>query len=337
MKYLLFFLSAVVLFLPPRTLAAESVQATDRIQIIMGTPVQLTTCLPTDSGAFDAAFNAVRDVDRHLSTWSPESELSMINNRAPGLKRIRCDEHLWVMLRESKKYYELSKGAFDPTVHPYIKAWGFEETPTVPDKKTLRDARSTVGFSKIHLKTHVLIFDNPGTQLNFGAIAKGYAADLAYEVLREKGVSCGMVNVGRTLLFWGGDSWKLDIQHPQKEEGNAIATLSVRDGAVSTSGQYEKTFEQDGKKYGHILDPRTGKPVENNLLSVTVVAPTATQADALSTACFVMGKQKGEKLIRKMKDVEAVFISRCDCGTPRIEWTKGLRGKIFSVPKESTH
>ena len=224
--------------------------------VVMGEPVQVTTCLPVETEIYDAAFEAVRDVEESLSLTLPGSELLRINARDSGRRRFRASDILWDMLTRARAVFERSKGAFDPTAQPLIEAWGFDRVPKVPDKRTLRETMAGVGMGKLDLGRQVLVFEHPGTRLGFGEAGVACAADAAVETLRAHGVSCGTVIAGGAIRVFGGDTWKLDVPNPL-EEGKALATVSVREGALATAGHFEKSFEHEGKRFGH-LSPREG-------------------------------------------------------------------------------
>ena len=212
----------------------------------------------------------------------------------------------------------VTSGAFDPTVAPLLRAWGFwSDSPATPDPDVTRDAQSHVGCDRVtvqHDAKSVGLAE--GSSLDFGGIGKGYAVDRALAVLRARGVTRAKVDFGSSSLGFLGridGGWPVVIVDPLDRD-TPLITFRVTDGSVSTSSQQERYFVRDGHRYGHIFDPRLGRPVESRLLSVTVIATRGSSADALSTGLFVMGATDGKRLIAQMPDVSAVFVEQGDRG-----------------------
>ena len=302
---------------------------------IMGTTFSVTIDAHDDpSRAAHAAFEEIRRIDRLLSTYKKDSEISEVNRRA-SLERVSVGADFWKVIGASRDLHELSEGRFDPTIYPLMRMWGFTRRQgRIPTDEELADALSLVNFGKVTLDeaTHAIGFGQEGMALDFGGIAKGYAVDRAMDALREMGVKSAIIDAGGNFYALGIPSdrerWQAGVRHPLKSD-DIIARLPVTDKGMATSGDYERFFEIDGKKYCHIMDPRTGRPVEG-MLSATVVAETAMEADALSTAVFVLGGDKGMRLIEDLPGIEAMLIVR-DADSPeqfRIILSSGLIGRI---------
>lgn len=254
--------------------------------------------------AVNRAFAVIREADEMLSSYRPESALNRLNAAAAN-EAVPTPPTLFEALEASLKYSRLSGGAFDVTVAPLIDVWRrAAETDRLPSEMALGRARALVGADKIKLGPRNQVRRAAsGVKIDFGAIGKGWALDRAAEALRKHGVSDALINAGESTLYALGDDgerrgWLTGVRNP-RGGGPAGVEFRLRDAAVSTSASYERFFEIQGRRYSHIIDPRSGLPVEA-VLSVTVTAPTATEADALSTAVYVLGPDAGAKLLDRL-------------------------------------
>ena len=302
---------------------------------IMGTTFSVTIDAHDDpSHAARAAFEEIRRIDRLLSTYKDDSEISEVNRQASS-EPVPVGADFWNVISASRDFFELSEGRFDPTIYPLMRMWGFTRRQgRIPTDEELAEALPLVDFRKVALdeKTHAIAFEREGMSLDFGGIAKGYAVDRAMDALMEMGVKSAIIDAGGNFyalgIPGGRDRWRAGIRHPLSSD-DIIARLPVADRGVATSGDYERFFEIDGRKYCHIMNPRTGRPVEG-MLSATVVAETAMQADALSTAVFVLDAEQGMRLIESLPNVEGILIVR-DADSPehfRIILSSGLIDRI---------
>lgn len=209
-----------------------------------------------------------------------------------------------------------SGGVFDVTIGPVSSLWKFgTEEESLPDEKKIEEKLSFVDYGKIRIN-HSSIEISDGQEIDLGAVGKGYACDLIKEYLQKSDVKGAVVSVGGSILAYGEknkakDPWTVAVKHPRKENA-FLGTLSVKEGFISTSGDYERYFEKDGKRYHHILDATTGISAESDLISVTVLCDNGALSDALSTACFILGKDEGRKLIEKYEShgASAVFVDK---------------------------
>lgn len=286
--------------------------------------------------AFDV-FKSVADLTDRFPEASTaafdRSDVCRVNSTA-GIEPVSVSPEVMEMLVLSKKYSELSGGAFDVTVGPLMDLWGFGKAPRVPSQEEIRNALSLVDMDSVVLdETDSTVYlPQKGMSLDLGGVAKGYATQKAAQVLREKGVSGAIINAGGNVVTFGsknsGNSWKVGIQDP-RDTSRLIGVLSLNGKAAVTSGDYQRYFEESEKQYHHLLDPGTGMPA-NQLISVTVVCDDAAKADVLSTALFVLGTEKGFEFLEDLKGVEAVFVSR----DKEISVTPGLEDLIEVKPGE---
>lgn len=222
---------------------------------------------------------------------------------------------------------EKSGGALDITIAPASDLWDFKaDEPEIPDSGELSSAAELVDYTKLKLEGDMVTLP-VGMAIDLGAVAKGYIADKAAEYLKEKGVESAILNLGGNVVALGckpdGSKWSIGIQDPEKENGRAGYSVLVADESVVTSGIYQRGFDKDGVRYHHILDRATGWPVQNGLASVTIIADSSAMADAMSTACFVLGRDMGMSFAEEM-GVQAVFIGK----DGKVSCTPALEGKL---------
>jgi thiamine biosynthesis lipoprotein len=247
--------------------------------------------------AVEAAFAEVRRLDQMLSNYRPDSELSGIN-RFAAERPVRVTPELFDLLARCLEYSGQSQGAFDITVGPLMKVWGFyRSSGRLPSRDEVALALRKVGYRKVLLNAadHTVRFAEPGVELDPGGIGKGYAVDHMVDVLRDNGIASALVSAGGSSMYalgsprHEGPGWEVKIRHP-KDQRQTVETLYLRDQSISTSGRYERFFEADGRVYSHIMDPRTGYPAPG-MLSVSVIAPTALDSEAWTKPCFILGRQ----------------------------------------------
>ncbi len=260
----------------------------------------------------DEAFDEVDRIDRLMSHYKADSALSAINRDA-ARGPVKVNEELFDFIAEAMRYQRDSGGAFDITVGPLMKSWGFfDGEGRVPSKAELADVRSRVGGAHVVLEaaSRTIAFDRPGVELDLGGIAKGYAVDRVVRVLRQRRIDAALISAGGSTIYGlgappGRDAWDVAIQDPINQRRIAL-DLQLKDRALSVSGSAEKSFEADGVTYSHIMDPRTGGPVQG-VLSVAVLARSGTAGDALDNALFVLGPEDSRTYLATMSDVEAFF------------------------------
>jgi len=273
--------------------------------------------------AADAALDEVRRLDELLSNYKPDSEWSLVNKRAAARPE-RVSPELFRLLSDCWEYSRQSEGAFDITVGPLMKVWGFYKgSGHLPHRPEIQAALTKVGYRHMHLDAgaQTVWFDRPGMEMDPGGIGKGYAVDRGIAILQKAGFSHAMVNAGGDTRIIGdrlGKPWIVGIRDPD-DKNKIVVRLPITDAAMSTSGDYERFFDEGGVRYHHILDPKTGKS-PHKVRSVTIIGPYATRTDALTKSVFVMGAKEGIDFINTLPDVDAVAI------TPdkKVWYSKGL-------------
>lgn len=269
----------------------------------------------------------IKRLEGLMSFFLESSEVSKLNKGA-GQYEVELSDEVLFVLNKAKYYSEICQGSFDITIAPIARLWGiFTSREKIPSQEEINEALKLIGHNYLSinndLKTSKL--EKSGQCVDLGAIAKGYAADRAIEIYKQHGVESAFVNLGGNVAVLGnkpnGDSFRVGIQNPLLERGQCLGTVNAANKTVVTSGDYVRYFEKDNKKYHHILDPRTGYPAESSLISTTIVSKESIDADALSTAIFILGLEAGIKLIDSQEDMEAIFITK----DKKIYVTKGLK------------
>lgn len=277
-----------------------------------------------DDRGFEAEIDSIfREVDNSVSLWNENSIIRKVNqNEDVIVNQIFKDNFEW-----ARKASELSNGAFDATIGPLVSAWGFhykkelEMTPEMVDS-----IRQLVDYRKIEIVDDKVLKANPNMTLDFNAVAQGYTTDIIGKFLETKGISNYLVDVGGEIMARGtkpnGELWTIGIEKPAENfnsERSVQIKINLKDKGIVTSGNYRKYIEKDGVRYSHSIDPKTGYPVEQNLLSATVIADNASWADCLATICMLVGKEKASKLLEG-QGVEAYFIFVDNDGRIQSEW-----------------
>ena len=289
------FIVLSVLFVAKRN---ERFTLTEKSIVAMGTVV--TEKIYGDN--IGTAINDIKSVINGLEdtiSWRKENSAVAILNEKGSVQNKYVSE----VVSDMKSLSLLTEGKFDLTVGKVSRLWSIgEENQRVPTEKEIEKALSTVGTDKISVNKSSITLSE-GTQLDMGAIGKGFACDLIYAYLQNTEIDGAVVSVGGSIVAYGdynkkGDKWRIAITHP-REENSYLGIITLDSGFVSTSGDYERYFEKEGKRYHHILDATTGYPSESGLISVTVVAESGILSDALSTACLLAGKEKAETLLSK--------------------------------------
>ena len=303
-------------------------------KFLMGTLVEITIMEGEEErfdGAAQAAFAEIARLEEVFSSYKPESEVSMVSKNAGG-GPVEVSAEVLYVVEEALRVSRLSGGAFDPTIGALSGVWGFSgERGYVPESSEVEALLPLVDFREVMVdkSAKTVGLNKKGMTLNLGGIAKGYIVGSAAKVLEDSGVERGIIKAGGDMfVFQSGVERRqrpfvIGIKHP-RQEGGLLGEVYVKRGAVATSGDYERFFVEAGVRYHHILDPGTGFPARATR-SVTVIAEDPTLADALSTAVFVMGPEKGLALIEAIEGAEAVVVD----SEGRVHASRGFDGKVF--------
>ncbi|MEK3713319.1 FAD:protein FMN transferase [Paenibacillus sp. FSL R7-0333] len=256
-------------------------------------------------------------MDIEFSRTKTNGELYAVN-QAAGKEAVAVSDETLDIVKLSLKYAEEMDGLYDPTVGPLVDLWAIGEGGEhVPDQAAIDKARSLVNYKDVIVDeaAKTVKLAKEGMVLDMGGIGKGYAADRIADYLKAQGLNSAMINLGGSSIIAlgnkpNGSPWNIGLQDPDQSRGSQLGTIKVADEVVDASGVYERFFMQDGVRYHHILDPRTGFPSQNGLKSITIMSPNATDADALSTGVFLMGLEEGLKYLEALPEkVEAFFIT----------------------------
>ncbi len=269
-----------------------------------------------------AGYEALEEIDRigqQLSHYLAISDLSYLNAMG-GRSPVRVEPRLYELLERARELSEETGGAFDPTIGPLVKLWGFYQNDgAVPPPEAIAWTLQVVGMKHLIFdpEWNSIQFDREGIELNLGAIGKGYAVQRAADLLRERGVENALIHGGSSTICAlgappGEEHWLVGLRHPERPS-ERLGTIRLRDEALSTSGGYEQFFVANGRTYSHLLDPRTGYPAEG-LLSASVITPGGTESDALSTAFFIMGIEGATEYCQTHPEARAVLVSRRENG-----------------------
>mgnify|MGYP001821088359 CR=1 FL=1 len=260
----------------------------------------------------DLAIEEISRIEKLISSWDPNSQTSEINRKA-GIQAVTVDRELFQLIERSIAISKLTDGAFDISYASMDRIWKFDGSMTeMPSEAQIKESVEKVGYQNIILDpiNSTVFLKKSGMKIGFGAIGKGYAADQAKKLLIEKGVIAGIINASGDMNTWGkqvdGNDWKVAITNPM-DKNKAFGILPIKEGAVVTSGNYEKYVTFIGSRYSHIIDPRTGYPAKG-ILSVTVFAPKAELADALATSVFVLGIETGLNRIDQLPKIECIIV-----------------------------
>ncbi len=286
-----------------------------RTQKLMGSRFDITVVAINEEIGYirvDEAISEITRIEKMISSWDPESETSLINKNA-GIKPVKVSIELFNLIKRAKQISVMTDGAFDISYASMDKIWKFDGSMKYkPSETEIKESIAKIGYDKIILdtKNQTVFLRDQGMKISFGAIGKGYAADRAKELLVSKQVVAGIINASGDLTTWGtkasGEKWLIGIANPLSKE-KIFSWLPIIESSVATSGNYDRFVIFNGKKYSHIIDPRTGYPSQG-VNSVSIFAKHAELCDVLATAVYIMGKDAGLSFINKLGDTEVILV-----------------------------
>lgn len=306
---------------------SKSEEPVSRETYLMGTIINIKAYGKNADKAVQASVDKISDIENKMSLNISTSEINKINKNA-GIAPVKVSKNTFDVVKASLIYSEKTKGSFDITVEPLVSLWGIgTDKARIPSKDEISNALKLINYKDVVIneKESTIMLKRKGQAIDLGAIAKGYTADELKKVLLNYNVSSAFLNLGGNVYVLGNKPdktpWKIGVQNPLEPRGDYLGIVSVSDKSVVTSGNYERFFERNGKRYHHIFDTKTGYPGEKGLISVSIISDKSIDGDALSTSVYTLGLDEGKKLIESLKDVEAVFVTN----DKKVYTTSGLK------------
>lgn len=303
---------------------------------VLGTVIQLKVYGTNGQKAVEEAISRLNDIDDKMSVFKEFSEISLINKNA-GISSQEVSKDTYFVMKEAVKYSELSEGAFDPTIRPVVELWGIgTEDAKVPDDNEIYSKLKFVNYKDIILNENKqsVKLKHKGQAIDVGGIAKGYAADEVKNILIKNNIKSALINLGGNIFALGKKPdktlWNIGIQNPFNQRGEFIGFISVKNKSVVTSGNYERYFINNGKRFHHIIDPKTGYSSDSEIVSTTIVSDYSIDGDGLSTGVYIMGLNKSIKLIESIKGIDAIFITQ----NKEIYLTSGIKNKFKLIDED---
>lgn len=307
-------------------------EPTQKTALVLGTVCTITLYDSDDTAIIDKAIARLSELEDILSINKTGTELDLVNDMS-GIEPVKVSEDTLNVVKKGLEYSALAHGTMDITVGPLVKLWGIgTEWAAVPSAEDIDTAKNLINYKDVVIDeaNSTIYLKNPGMIIDLGAIAKGYAADEVVKLLKDNGVKSAIINLGGNIFVLGekvdGNPWKVGVQNPENDGEQTIGYVSIKNKSVVTSGVYERYFEEDGKKYHHILNPETGFPYENEILGVSILSDLSIDGDSISTTLFALGIEEGLKLIESIDGVDAIFITR----DHKLHMTKGFE-EIFTL------
>ncbi|MDR2797687.1 MAG: FAD:protein FMN transferase [Treponema sp.] len=302
------------IFFPVCLLLACTEPPQAQAELVLGTICSINLYEQGSPQIYETLFSRLREIELTMSATKADTTVDRINKNA-GIRPVPVPLDLMEVLEQALRYAALSEGAFDPTIGPLVQRWAIgSEYPRIPEALEIEETLSLINWQDVVIDREVatVFLRRSGMALDLGAIAKGYAADEVAGILQKAGIKGAIIDLGGNIFAYGtkqqGEPWRIGIQNPLSTRGAYLGILAVQHKSIVTSGVYERYAEIDGKRYHHILSTQDGYPVSNGLLSVTIIADHSIDADALSTAAFALGYEKGRALVESVDHAEAIFI-----------------------------
>lgn len=313
----------------------KKVEPISRTEVWLDTPCKITIYDKAKNESLDKAFQVLKNIQDKMNVNQEDSEVSKINQNA-GVAFVKVSDETFYVIKEGKKYGELTNGKFDISIGPIVKLWGINtDHARLPQEKEIKELLPLVNYKDIIINENEksVMLKNKGMSIDLGGIAKGYAGDIVSKVLKENGIEHAVIDLGGNIVVLGsktdGSNWKVGIQNPSSQRGQYFGVIEVANKSVVTSGIYERYFEKDGRIYHHIFDTATGYPVDNNLSAVTIITDKSIAGDALSKV-FCMGVEKGRDFINGIEGADAIFVTK----NKEVYTTKGIKSS-FKITDES--
>lgn len=302
---------------------SQSAPLTEK-QFCLDTIVQISLYDNQSNDILNHCFDICNEFELIFSTTNQESELYKINHNQNKLEEQEISKHLYDVINEGLEAAKLSQGQFDITIGAVSSLWDFKsDNPQLPNQEILEEKLKSVSYQNIVLSKYKIKYLNEETMIDLGALAKGYIADQIKSYLLKEGVTQALINLGGNILCVGDkfkDEYTIGVTDPSAPDQSLI-NLKIDDLSIVTSGNYQRYFEIEGKRYHHILNPKTGYCYNNHISSVTIISESSIQGDMLSTVCYVLGKEKGIELLNSLDNVYGCFIDENN----QITYSKGFK------------
>jgi thiamine biosynthesis lipoprotein len=306
---------------------------------ILGTTICLRAYGKNSEKAIDEAVARLYEINDKMSVFNNDSEISKINAYA-GKAPQKVSQDTFFVIMKAIAYSKLSNGAFDPTIRPIMNLWGIgKDDATVPGINNINKTISNVNYNDVILdeKNCIVMLRHEAQCIDLGGIAKGYAADEVKAIFIKNNIDNAIIDLGGNIYALGSPPdnplWKIGIQDPLKKRGEIVGALGLSNKSVVTSGGYERYFKNNGKKYHHIMDPKTGYPSSNGVISATIISDFSIDGDAIATCAFVMGLEKGLRLIESREGIDAILINN----NRKVFTTSGIKDSLTLFKKEYSY
>ncbi len=299
-------------------LSNNKVEPITRTEFLMDTFMTVKIYDKSDEKILDKVFNRLKEIEDLMSATIETSDVSKINENA-GIKPVTVNEETYFVIKEAKKYAEISSGAYDPTIGPLVDLWDVKseekERKAIPSDENINTKKSLINYKNLELLENNQVFlSEKNMKINLGSIVKGYATDQVRDILIENKINSAIIDLGGNIFAYGTKAndtpWAIGLQNPLEYTGSYLGLLKISNKSIVTSGDYERYFEFKGKRYHHIIDTKTGYPVDNELRGVSIISDNSIDGDALSTTLFVLGLEEGIKLASKLNTVDVIFITK---------------------------
>lgn len=313
----------------------------ERLEVVkssyaLGTIINFRVFGSKGEKAIEEAIQKLNDIDDKMSAFKEYSEISKINSKA-GVNPEAVSEDTYFVVKKAVEYSKILEGTFDPTIRPLVKLWNIgTEEEIIPEKSQIEETLKLVNYNDVILdeNNYSTMLKHRKQALDVGGIAKGFAADEARDIFYKHKIKSALIDLGGNIFALGskedGTSWKVGIQNPFKPRGEYIGVLSVKNKSVVTSGNYERYFMKDGKRFHHIIDPKTGYPSQSKIISATIISDNSIDGDGLSTGVYIIGIDKALEIIEAIDGVDAIFITE----DKKVYKTSGIDKNILTLTDE---
>lgn len=332
----------IILFIFSKLIAkykrSQEIHEAVRSCYVLGTLINLRAYGNAPETAIEEAFEKLNDIDDKMSAFKENSEISKINSGA-GVKAESVSNDTYFVVKKALEYSKILEGTFDPTIRPLVKLWGIgTKQEKIPKEVEIENALEFVNYNDVLLeeKNNSIILRKENQALDVGGIAKGFAADEVRNIFIKHKVKSALIDLGGNIFALGNKidntPWRVGIQNPFKPRGEFIGILNVVNKSIVTSGNYERYFIKDGRRFHHIIDPKTGYPSKSKIISATIVSNDSIDGDGLSTGIYILGVEKSLRIIESIEGVEAILVTE----DKKVYTTSGINGIFMLTDEEFT-